>query len=79
MIIELRQRTIDTKVYRECKLYSRLIKRKTMAAHTKENPKKVQTYRAEPKLILKAKKKAAKQNTTLSEKINELVTDWVEN
>jgi len=56
-----------------------IVKPKIMAAHKKDNPKTVQTFRAEQALIERAKKKAKKQKTTLSEKVNELVADWVEN
>lgn len=55
-----------------------IIKTKTMAAKKAENPKKVQTFRSTELLIKRAKAKAAKQKTTLSEKVNELVTEWVQ-
>jgi hypothetical protein len=47
-----------------------------MAAKKAEEPKKVYTYRARPSIVQKASKKAKKDKSTLSTKIENLLYEY---
>ncbi len=47
-----------------------------MAAPKAEEPKKVYTYRAKPSIIKKASKKAKQNKTSLSSKIETLLSEY---